>query len=232
MRVLIVEDEQMVARRLERLLRQVLGEQLGQLRIASDLAGACHALAEDPDALVLLDLNLGGADGFELLRHARAHGHRTIVVSANFERALEAFELGVLDFIPKPFTEERLRLALQRVRAETGVPAPALLAVHLAGRAGLIPLDSVVAIHGADDYAELETRDGRRHLHNRTLGALERSLPAPFLRVHRSHLVNLKAVRRVRVDAGGRRFLLLETGNEIAVGRRFLAAVREALPMP
>jgi two-component system response regulator LytT len=114
MRVLIVEDEQMVARRLERLLRQVLGAQLSAVRIASDLDSACVALAEDPDALLLLDLNLGGADGFELLRRARAQGHRTIVVSANFERALEAFELGVLDFIPKPFNADRLRLALRR----------------------------------------------------------------------------------------------------------------------
>jgi two-component system response regulator LytT len=231
MRVLIVEDEQMVARRLERLLRQVLGAQLSAVRIASDLDGACVALAEDPDALLLLDLNLGGADGFELLRRARAQGHRTIVVSASFERALEAFELGVLDFIPKPFNADRLRLALQRVRAVPSAPAPALLAVSLGGRTELIPLDSVVAIHGADDYAELETRDGRKHLHSNTLSALEHTLPAQFLRAHRSHLVNLNAVRSLRVDAGGRRFLQLETGSEVAVGRRFLAGLREALPM-
>jgi DNA-binding LytR/AlgR family response regulator len=60
---------------------------------------------------------------------------------------------------------------------------------------------------------------------------LEHTLPAQFLRVHRSHLVNLNAVRGLRVDAGGRRFLQLETGSEVAVGRRFLARLREALPM-
>lgn len=230
MRVLIVEDEHMVGRRLERLLRRILGEPDVDIRIATDLDQASDALAAHSNTLLFLDLNLGGADGFELLRHALAHSHRTIVVSANTERALEAFELGVLDFVAKPFDEQRLRRALQRVRADDDPPAPALFAVSLAGRTDLIPLDGVVAIHGADDYSELETRDGRRHLHGKTLNALEQSLPAHFLRVHRSHIVNLRELRSLRVTTAGRRLLLLGNGSEVPVGRRYLQAVRAALP--
>src|SRR5690606_21849668 len=111
MHVVIVEDEVVVARRLERLVRSVLGDALERIDICSDLRTATDVLAGANDAVVLLDLNLGGRDGFDLLRRAAAEPFQTVVVSANADRAIEAFELGVVDFVPKPFTAERLEKA-------------------------------------------------------------------------------------------------------------------------
>jgi DNA-binding LytR/AlgR family response regulator len=228
MRIVIIEDETVVARRIERLVRRILGEKLERVDTAADLAGAAALLGRAQDAVVLLDLNLAGNDGFDILRRAVAEPFQTIVVSANADRAVEAFELGVVDFVPKPFTEERLGKALERVaRSMAEGSTPAFLAVTLAGRVDLVPVESVIAIHGADDYSELETADGRRHLHKKTLTTLEQMLPANFQRVHRSHIVNLHFAAVLRTDEGGKRMLALANGSSVPVSRAYVRRFRE-----
>ena len=149
MRIVVVEDEAIVARRLTRLLREILGETLESLDLATSLGAAQVRLDREPpiDAL-FLDLNLNGRDGFELLGEAVAGSFQTIVVSAHAERAIEAFDYGVLDFVAKPFGRERLELAIDRLRsgrmhdgAASGVRQ---LAVRKAGRVQLVPVASLV----------------------------------------------------------------------------------------
>ncbi len=108
MRILIVEDETVIARRLERLVRQILGQQLVWLKRADCLAAARADLESFPIDLMFLDLNLHGKDGFGLLEHAVAGAFHTVIVSAHTNQALRAFEYGVLDFVAKPFDKERL----------------------------------------------------------------------------------------------------------------------------
>jgi DNA-binding LytR/AlgR family response regulator len=216
MRVLIVEDEPLVAQRLERLVRDVLGTELQNLRAASSLDVAIACLDKTDDTVLLLDLNLTCEDGFTLLRQALAEPCSTIVVSGSTERALEAFDLGVVDFVAKPFTVERLALAFQRVRERRAGEHARHLAVAYAGHVELVPLTEVVAIHGDDDYSSVELATGERRLHKRTLTELESLLPKDFLRVHRSHIANLKQVRKLE----GRR-LLLANGTEVPVGRAY-----------
>lgn len=80
----------------------------------SNLEDAQDSLVSQPVDVMFLDLNLHGKDGFLLLHEQLVQPFHTIVVSANTDRALEAFELGVLDFVGKPFTQERIDKALQR----------------------------------------------------------------------------------------------------------------------
>lgn len=230
LRVVIVEDEMLVARRLARMTREALGARLVQLDVATNLDEATRLLGRIDDAVVLLDLNLSGADGFELLRRAIAEPFQVIVVSANVDRAVEAFELGVLDFVPKPFTAERLAKALHRVDGarEPGMQ-PRFLATTLAGRLELIPVDSVAAIHGADDYSEVETLGGQKHLHKKTLATLERLLPTGFMRVHRSHIANLRHALRLESDESGRRQLVLHNGTCLPVSRTLLKELEARL---
>lgn len=230
MRIVIVEDEAVVARRIERLARRILGAKLEHVETASSLVAAIDLLRRVEDAAVLLDLSLGGDDGFEVLRRAVAEPFQTIVISANTDRAVEAFELGIVDFVAKPFTEERLAKAFARLESSDRAEArpPAFLAVTLAGRVDLVAIDSVVAIHGADDYSELETADGRRHLHKKTLTTLERLLPPSFKRVHRSHIVNLRFARELGTDESGRRSLTLANGSRVPVSRVYAAELRKA----
>ncbi|WWW34360.1 response regulator [Stenotrophomonas rhizophila] len=97
---------------------------------------------------LLLDLNLGGEDGFELLRRAVAGRYHCVVVSAHRERALQAFEHGVLDFVPKPFSRERTgpragAPARRQPRARRQRPLPRHLAGtgHCRGRTGRRAVD-------------------------------------------------------------------------------------------
>jgi DNA-binding LytR/AlgR family response regulator len=229
MRVVIVEDEIVVARRLERLVREALGEALEHVDLCIDLGVAVKALDRGEGAVLLLDLDLGGRDGFELLRRAVAEPFQTVVVSANTDRAVEAFELGVVDFVPKPFTLERIAKALQRVRNGRREARAAYLAVTLAGRVDLVAVDSVLAIHGADDYSELETADGGRHLHKKTLSQLESLLPPEFARVHRSHIVNLRHAKGLASESGARRVVILSNGTAVPVGRAYGERLRKRM---
>ena len=219
MHVVILEDEAMVARRLARLTREIMGDALESLHCVADLPAAALHLQNHRDALLFLDLNLAGQDGFEVLRRALAEPFQTVIVSANTDRAIEAFELGVIDFVAKPFSAERLAKAIDRVRQGARQEQTRYLSVSVAGKVEMIPVASVVAIHGDDDYSSIESVDGRRHLHKKTLTALECVLPAEFRRVHRSHIVNLQQVDRMLTLEGGTRVILLKNGTRVPVSR-------------
>ena len=218
--VVIAEDEPLIAQRLARLTRHILGNDVRTIQCAADFPSACKFLVGGAQPLLILDLNLAGEDGFALLREALAQPFRTIVVSARTDRVLEAFELGVVDFVAKPFTEERLALALRRAQESVG-KRTRYLAVSLAGQVQLISLDSIVAIHGDDDYSSIETLDGRRHLHRKTLAALIEVLPSTFKRIHRSHIVNLSHVQRILTEEGGARQVQLSNGTRVPLGRAY-----------
>jgi DNA-binding LytR/AlgR family response regulator len=226
--VLIVEDEPLAARRLERLCRDLLGPDAPAPQVATSLAEARAATGAHPPDLVLLDLNLTGEDGFRLLEEAAAGAFHTVVVSANGEQALRAFELGVLDFVPKPYTPERLARALARV-GERAAASPKALLVRKARGLTRVPLEDVAYVRAAGDYAELVLRDGGTELSEKSLDKLEALLPEDFFRAHRSHLVRLSDVALLRTSEGSRAEVVLKDGTHLPVGRSRLAALRERL---
>ncbi|WP_412060856.1 LytR/AlgR family response regulator transcription factor [Rubrivirga sp. IMCC45206] len=229
MRVLIVEDEPPVARRLERLLRAEAGGEITDLATASTLAHAAERIARGDLDAVFLDLNLHGRDGFDLLAESAASAFHTVVVSAHTDRALEAFEVGVLDFVPKPFGAERIRATLDRIRgARAATPATAL-AIRSAGRIDLVPVADVGYVQAAGAYSELVLRDGSRRLHDKSLDRLLAVLPLAFERVHRSYAVRLDEVVQLRVREGSRYAAVLASGDEVPVGRTRYKAVRDRL---
>lgn len=229
MRVLVVEDEALIARRIERLTRELLGAKLRRIDCVPDMPAAAAHLEAGDVSLLLLDLNLSGQDGFEILRRALVEPFQTIVISANSDRAIEAFELGVVDFVPKPFTHERLAKAFARIDSRDERERTRFLAVALAGKIELVALDSVIAVHGDDDYSSIETLDGRRHLHKKTLSALERLLPSNFQRVHRSHIVNIRHAVRIVAQEGSGRAILLANDTRVPIGRSYADTVKERL---
>ena len=150
-------------------------------------------------------------------------------MSAHTERALEAFEVGVLDFVGKPFGAERLRTTLGRLRGARAEHPAAALAVRTAGRVELVRVADVSHVRAAGAYAELVLRDGSVRLHGKPLDRLLAVLPASFERVHRSYLVRLDDVVRLRVQEGSRYAVVLASGEEIPVGRSRVEAVRARL---
>ncbi|MEO6001690.1 MAG: LytTR family DNA-binding domain-containing protein [Opitutus sp.] len=230
MRLLIVEDETLVARRIEQFCRRILGDQLEWLHVSETFDAAQAVLAESPIDLLLLDLNLGGRNGMALLESNVASSFHTIIVSATTEHALLAFERGVIDFVAKPFTEQRMAEALRRVTEPRGRAAQAarFLAVRKHGRIELVPVDEVLFVRGADDCSELVLVDGRRHLHDKTLEKLEAVLPPVFERIHRSYLVRLSAVKALHAHEGSRYEAELKNGVLLPVGRTRYKEIRDA----
>ncbi|HEX8173076.1 MAG TPA: LytTR family DNA-binding domain-containing protein [Thermoanaerobaculia bacterium] len=218
MRIAIVEDEAVVARRLERMVRALV-DASDTIEIAPSRAAARELLRRPLD-LLFLDLNLNGRDGFALLEEAAASRFHTVVVSAHHDQALRAFEYGVADFVPKPWSEERLRRALERVRGSEPSPARTLM-VRKGRELRAILARDVVYVRGADDYAELHLADGSTHLHEKSLTQLETLLPDEFARVHRSYIANLTQVSAMRNDA-----LVMRDGSVIPVGRVYRATLR------
>lgn len=229
MRIAIVEDEAVVARRLERMVREVAVG--AEVEVCPSLDAARGLLRSAKLDVLLLDLNLGGQDGFRLLEEATAAPFHTVVVSAHREQALRAFEYGVVDFVAKPWSAERLRLALDRAlgRVAVGAERARRLAVKKGRETLSLAVERLVFVRGADDYSELHLDDGSVHLHEKALGALAAILPSDFARVHRSYLVNLSRLKSLRSGDGGKLAAVLDSGHTVPIGRVYRAAVRARL---
>jgi DNA-binding LytR/AlgR family response regulator len=231
MRLLIVEDEPLIAQRLERYCRELLGKTLSGVQRVAEYEAAEAWLQEHPIDVLLLDLNLAGADGMQLLQSSVAGSFHTIIVSANTDEALRAFEFGVIDFVPKPFSRERLGQALKRAAGVDGrAPHSARrLAVRKLGRVELVDIDDIIYVQGAGNYSELVLRDGRRELHDKTLERLAAVLPADFERVHRSFLVRMSTVRALRAHEGSHYEAELHDGTRLPIGRQRYKEIRDRL---
>ncbi len=231
MKILIVEDEAVVARRVELLCRRILGDRLQHLGMVETFDQAAASIAESPIDVLLLDLNLAGHDGLDLIQTSAAAAFHTIIVSANTEHALRAFEFGVIDFVPKPFTQERLAQALARVTHENGraVRAARCLAVKKLGRIELLPVDKVAYIRGAHNYSELVLVDGRCELHDKSLEQLAAVLPDGFERIHKSFLVRFADIAAIHAREGSQYEAELKSGVRLPVGRTRSSALRARL---
>lgn len=120
----------------------------------------------------------------------------------------------------------KLEAALDLARERA---APSDIAITAPGRMEKLSTARITHLKGAGDYVEIQMEDGRTVLHGGTLAALEETLPATFLRVHRSFIVNTAFVKALEREASGTGLLTLTTGAVIPVSRRVLPAVRAAL---
>jgi two-component system, LytTR family, response regulator LytT len=155
-----------------------------------------------------------------LLKLAAAGSFQTIVVSANTDRALAAFEYGVLDFVPKPVESSRLWKAFERLSQPSDSRHHAkFLALRFYGSIELIPVDDILYLKGADDYAEIHSRNGAVHLHSKSLEALEKILPSRFVRIHKSYIIDKDSILRIHVQSGGKYEVELTTKEMLPLSR-------------
>ncbi len=229
MKVFIVEDEAIIARRLKKMLHAIDGEL--QIRCFDNVDDARDAFATSTLDVLFLDLNLNSHDGFELLTDITASSFQTIVVSAHTEKAIEAFEYGVLDFVRKPFCEARLREALGRVRGEGGQSSVdrrrlKFVGVRRPGRVDLVPIDEILVVRASGNYSKLVEMAGKTHLHNKTLDRLLAVLPSNFVRTHRSYAVNIEHARCIYSHTGSRYELELTNGTRVPIGRTRIKEVQ------
>ena len=246
-RVVIVDDEP-PARQTLRLLTSAAE---GFTIVAECTHGeeAVAAVREAAPDVLLLDVQMPGMDGFDVLRTLGPSAVPAVVFVTAYDRyALRAFETHALDYLLKPFSDERFAEVMSRVRlrlqerslAAAGRRLPALLesaeprparqlVVRDGGLTVVIPWDDIVWIEAEDYYARIHTRD-RRTLVRLTLKSLVDMLePGRFVRVHRSAIVNVGCIRQVEPLASGDQRLVLGDGTAIRVSRTYRAGLEEAL---
>ncbi len=221
MNILIVEDETRIARRIERMTHDILGDTIQSLKLISTLQKALAFIENNTLDLVLLDLNLNGDDGFDLLTYAVSGSFHTIVISAYKDQAIKAFEHGVLDFVPKPFNRERLEQAFNRatVKEKTESNLVKYLAVKKRHQIQLIPIEDVLYIKGAGAYTELYLSDGTKELHDKSLEKLEQLLSNAFERIHKSYLVKVSEIHEIKVSSGSKYSVELKNSERLPIGR-------------
>ena len=248
LRILIVDDEPLARARLRGMLEGLDGVALtGEAGSAGEARQALETGAVD---VLLLDIQLPGEDGFELLRSLERRP-AVVFVTAFDQYAVQAFEENAVDYLLKPFTPERLAQAVDRARHDLErpeelsrrlaellggldrgrAPSPYLdrFAVRVGTRQVILRADEVMWF-GAEDKLVFAATAADRHYVNFTLDQLERKLdPARFARVHRAYLVNLKHAVELRAQLNGTAVLIMRDDTEIPVARRNVAALRRRL---
>ncbi len=239
LRVLAVDDEPPALDELAYLLRA--DPRVAVVNTAGDATEALRVLRDNDIDVVFLDIRMPGLDGMELARVLGrfAKPPAVVFVTAYDERAAEAFDLGVTDYVRKPVQADRITESLRRVLAGRLVPAhPAVagqqeraedpsIPVELAGTTRMLPRSAVRWVEAQGDYARLHTAEAS-HLVRVPLATLaERWADAGFVRVHRSYLVQLKLITELRLTAGG--YVVIVDGRELPVSRRHTRELKDRL---
>jgi two-component system LytT family response regulator len=230
--VLIADDEPVARAGLRDMLAPF--EWLECMAEAASGPAAVEAINSLKPELVFLDIQMPGLLGTEVVERV-TYQPMVVFTTAFAQHAVTAFELGALDYLLKPFGPERLAAALERVRAALGEPAPVPALDRLREalargpmsrlfvRAGgaIIPLavSEVSWFEARGDYVAAHAGPVR-HLVHLSLNRLEERLdPARFVRIHRTHIVNLERVKSFRPLGKGRLEAVLGDGTRLAVSR-------------
>ncbi len=232
LRALIADDEPMARARLSRLL----GEDGGVDIVAEcvDGADALAAIRNHRPDVAFLDIRMPGIDGLQVAAHAADARTRIVFVTAFAEHALHAFDNAAVDYLLKPCSPQRLQATLGRVRERLAPAAdayPERLLLHAGARMRLVPVAEIDALLACANYVEVHCGE-TRHLARDTLAAVEARLdPARFVRIHRSRIVRIGAVRDIELLPSGQYLLRLHGGLRLSSGRSHRERVRAALGM-
>ncbi len=232
MKILVIEDEHRIAKRVLRMTREFFLNTLLEITHIESLEAGITYIQNHTVDLVLLDLNLNGENGFDLLKNTISESFHTIIISAYKEQALKAFEYGVLDFVPKPFNRERLHLAFNRVLNKEAIDTTTnikFLAIKKRGEIKLIPIDQVLYIKGAGIYSELVLMNSDTFLHDKSLEKLAQLLPEQFVRIHKSYIIKITEVRTIKVSSGSKYSVELKNDEILPIGRTRYKDVKDKI---
>ena len=245
-KTLIVDDEPLARRNLRLLLsKDPQIEILDECRNGREAVKAINSLSPD---LIFLDIQMPEMDGFDVLAHVGPENiHAIIFVTAFDQYALKAFDVHALDYLLKPFDDERFAHALQRAKTqieareinrlskrllalleerESERKTPAEQSSYLkrvmikaAGRVVLLKVDEIDFIEADGNYAKLHVAR-KAHLLREKMNDLEGQLdPAKFVRIHRSVIVNLDRIKEMHPHFNGDYIVVLEDGRQLRLSR-------------
>jgi two-component system LytT family response regulator len=222
LRALIVDDERLARQKIRTFL-----DARSDVTIAGEAANVEEAIEmvarERPD-LVLLDIQMPGGDGFDVVRALPA-GHTPAIVflTAHDEFAIQAFEVAAVDYLLKPFDRRRFDAAIERAKKNAPRdPRASFFAVRKRDRTIIVPVRDVDWIEAEGKYVRLHVRE-QSYLARDAIAAVEKRLDRKlFVRIHRSTIVNLRRVAEIRDDS----IVVLHDGTQLTMSRRFRSRVR------
>ncbi len=242
LRIVIVDDEP-----LARTVVREFAERLGIQVVAECGNGfeAVKAVSELAPDLMFLDVQMPKLDGFEVLE-LLGRSVPVVFTTAYDQYALKAFEVHAIDYLLKPFSEERFAEALSRARARLNakeeVPIEDLVndarprtgpvervLIRDGAQVHVLPVEKIDFVEAQDDYVCFKS-EGKDYLKDQTMGALEAQLdPSRFVRIHRSYLLNIERIARVELYAKDSRVAILRDGRRLPVSRAGYARLAKLL---
>jgi two-component system LytT family response regulator len=248
-RVLVVDDEAPARQRLVDLLKK--DPEVGSILEAANGRAAVEILEREALDLVFLDVQMPEMDGLEVIETVSAAAMPlTVFVTAYDKHAIRAFEASALDYLLKPFSDERWQAALARAKArhdelnlrEFGRGVLRMLAtrsqagryldrlvVKAGGTTRFIRVADIDWIEGAGVYVNLHIA-GKELLYRSALNELADHLdPLRFIRVHRSSVVNIDSIFELQPISHGEFELVLKNGHRLRVSRTYRAHLEKRL---
>lgn len=239
-KVLIADDDTLARKAISDLLQpeRDIGEII-ETANGGEVLDLC--LTHAPDIL-FLDIDLSGQTGIQIAEQL-PHGPVIIFATGNAQCAITAFDLNVIDYILKPFNNDRFYTALDKARNQLtfkkGIDLQSLslliegnrtkqntqfksrLVVRAQGRIHLVDVAEINYISGAGNYADVYLLNGNHILHRETLTALDAELdPDVFIRIHRSSIVRRSSICELRSKDNGDHSVILKTGEQLTLPRR------------
>jgi len=249
MRVLIVDDEPLARAALERVLRS--RADVHSFDSAKDGYEALDLLQKNPYDVVLLDIRMPELSGIELadrLTNLRDSLPSIVFVTAHDQHAVAAFERHAIDYVLKPFSEERIQdaldIAVRRThseklarlidllpRLENLVRKPSRLAIKTKGRTLFVDPADIVIVEAQGNYVLLQRVSGSYLLRESISTVAETLKPHGFIRIHRSVLVNSAFVEEIHPwMTTGEYVLRMKGGKELTVSRTYKDNLRLITP--
>jgi len=248
-RILVVDDEEPARQRLTDLLRQ--DSEVNTVLEAADGQEAVRMIHSEKPDLVFLDVQMPELSGIAVIEKVGVKSMPlTIFVTAYDQHAVRAFESNALDYLLKPFGDERLEATMARAKARLGElkvrefgdsvlqllsrqgSAPRYLdrlAIKSAGTIRFVRTADVDWVEGAGVYVNLHVA-GKELLYRASLSELAENLdPAQFVRVHRSAIVNVDSIVRLESLSHGEFAVVLKDGAQSRVSRTYRAALEKRL---
>jgi two-component system LytT family response regulator len=235
----LADDEGLARQKLRQLLRSEPGIKLvGEGTTANETLDLVRVTKPQ---LLFLDIQMPGMNGFDVASELRASKvlpmPHIIFTTAHDQYALRAFEIQAMDYLLKPFTQERLSSAVERARKEILHVAQYPPGNSVAGQNGgrytnrivfksrgriiFLPVSDIRWISAEENYVRISTQH-ETHLLRETMAHLEEKLnPEMFLRVHRCSIVNLEHVKEVRTEQDGEYAVVLLGGEKLTMSRSY-----------
>lgn len=239
MKVLIVDDEQPARKKIISFLNNEAG--IEQISEAGNGLEAIDKIRNEKPDIVFLDIQMPGKDGFGVIAEIGSENMPPVVfVTAYDQYAIDAFDVNAVDYLLKPFDQERFKVSFSRVLDEVKFKRNRSnelrlilneikkekkyldrILINVGAKYFFVALKEILYISSAEKYAELHTIKGK-YLLRETMNNLEESLdPEMFARIHRSYIVNIEQIQEMQPWSHGDYVVVLKNGEKLQMSRRY-----------